>query len=199
MGKNKCKSSSNLTSCAKCLSSSSSCSCNTSSSNTKCDSSCSSSSSSCSSSSSVQCCKGKCKVKYIPSYNPSNCIVPCPPYPLVNHCNGINYEVGNLTTITAGGSYVMPLAIPKKTTIYSFLTTGVGCSIELPGISYFDCGNRREVIISNVSADSITLNPYTGDSIQGQATYTLAAYSSVTLYSTNLLITGFPGYLWIVS
>lgn len=93
----------------------------------------------------------------------------------------------------------MPIAIPKQTTVYAFSTTGAGCSIELPGISYFDCGNRRQIILSNVSGDSITINPYTGDSVQGQSSYTLAAYSSVTLYSTNLLITGYPGYLWVIA
>jgi len=184
-----------------------------SSSSIRCDDS-SSSSSSCSSSYSSSSTYGYCCTKYpkchcsvnkcAPIYYPNNCVgqypcnpyrPPCPPNPCApTQCNP-QYNSYNL--IIAGNNITQNLL--AQYTLYIVNPTDSSGNLYLPPINSLGlCCYNKMFVISNISLNTITLNPSvsTTDSINGSIVpVTIPANSSVSIYSS--LISGI-GYWSLV-
>jgi len=130
------------------------------------------------------CASGPCTIQCGPTaYNP------CVPSP----CNSIqtynpylypNYTVYEITT----SSYTIPSTACTTYYIYTIAPAiSTTSTITLPQISSLDCGKKRNFVITNKGAGSVSIVPGGSDTINGTSgTYTLAANSSVTLYSDTV-------------
>jgi len=193
MGKNKC--------CKKTSSS-------------KCDESSSSSSSTCCSSSTYGfCCPKypKCcctKDKCAPVYYPNNCVgqypcnpckppcppypCPCPPYPCYPTQCAPTYN--SYSSIVAGSSISFNLL--SSYTLFIVNPTDSSGNLYLPAITSLSlCCYNKMFVISNISSETIVLNPSTTttttDNINGQSSVTIGPNSSVNVYSSYISGVGY--------
>lgn len=183
------------------------------SSSSRCDDS--SSSTSCYSSSSTYgfCCPKypKCccvKDKCAPIYYPNNCVgqypcnpcppcpppcpSPCPPYP----CSPAQYAsaYNSYGSIIAGTA--ISFSLLSNYTLFIVNPTDTSGNLYLPAIrSLSSCCFNKMFVISNISTQTIVLNPSTSttttDNINGQSSVILGPNSSVNVYSSYISGVGY--------
>lgn len=201
MGKNKC--------CKK----SSSLRCDESSSSTSCSSSSSTYGFCCPKYPKCCCVKDKCAPIYYPNNCvgqypcnpcrppcpppcPSPCPPPCPPYPCPpTQCAPI---YNSYSSIIAGTSISFNLS--SNYTLYIVNPTDSLGNLYLPAIkSLSSCYYNKMFVVSNISAETIVLNPSTTttttDNINGQPSISIGPYSSINVYSSYI---GGVGYWSLV-
>ena len=187
MGKTKCCKKSSSSKCDESTSSSSSCSLSYSSSYGQC----------CSKYPKCYCAKDKCA----PIYYPNNCVgqypcnpckPPCPPYPCPPSQCTPTYT--SYSSIIAGSSISFNLL--SSYTLFIINPTDSSGNLYLPSIlSLSSCSYNKMFVISNISSETIILNPSTTttttDNINGQTSVTIDPNSSVNVYSSYISGVGY--------
>ena len=172
--------------------------------------SCSTSSTSCSTSSTYCCPKyPKCCCivnKCAPIYYPNKCVgqypcpspcpppcppYPCPPYPCPSQCNP---SYNTYDSIVAGSS--ISFNLPSQYSLFIVNPSDTSGNLYLPSIgSLSSCCYKKTFIISNIGSNDIILNPSTTttttDNINGLQSFTIAANTSVNVYSAYISGTGY--------
>lgn len=188
MGKNKC--------CKK----SSSSRCDESSSSTSCYSSSSTYGFCCPKYPKCCCVKDKCA----PIYYPNNCVgqypcnpcppFPCPPFPCPPTKCGSGNTYNSYSSIIAGSTISFNLL--SNYTLFIVNPTNSSGNLYLPAISSLSsCSYNKMFVISNISSETIVLNPSasttTTDNINGQPLAIISPNSSVNVYSSFISGVGY--------
>ncbi len=130
------------------------------------------------------CATGPCPIPC----GPTSCN-PCVPSP----CNSIktynpflypNYTVYEITTST----YTIPSTACTTYYIYTIApASSTTSTITLPQIASLDCGKKRNIVITNKGAGTVSIVSGGSDTFNGAASpYTLGPNSSVTLYTDTV-------------